>query len=854
VLPDSRNVTNIYHLNGLLATNVGARAYPVSYKYDSQGRLLRMTTWTNYPSSGAANTDWKYSGQRGFLTNKFFIGNFSKAEYGYTNSGRLLWRKWTRNVTTSYGYNAAGDLATVVYSDSTGNVTNTYDRPGRLKTVNQGTNVTTLLYNDAGPAVSETFNGLTLTNEFDALLRRTNVALLTNSTLAFRHSYVFDSASRLSSVEFGTNRAGYTYLTNSPLVETMGFTNGSTLRLTVSNRYDNLNRLTTKDNRTNSASLVRFNYGYNAANQRTGNTNVDNSYWVYQYDNLGQVISGKRYWSDGTPVAGQQFEYKFDDIGNRRYARSGGDTNGSNLRQEDYVVVTGNQYTSRTVPGYLDVLGSAATNANVAVNERLAERQGEYFRGEAAFNNTSASLWASVTNVALLPGVTLDVATNSVSSLFIPKTPQNFIHDWDGNLTNDGRFAYYWDGENRLSRMESLTNSTPSNSWRKVLFSYDHQGRRVSKVVSNWTAGTWSNALTLRFIYDGWNLLGEFNNTTSASPLLLRSYAWGTDLTGTLQGAGSVGGLVAMTDHSGVIGGLASTHFPCYDGNGNVVALVNAADGSVTAQYEYGPFGTLLRTTGPLAFLNPLRFSTKYHDDEVGVVYYGYRYYSPALGRWANRDPIDENGGLSLYAFLKNDGLSATDKLGHECNRSGRHSTVAVTVPHADFAFLNASIGEIGSSATAQTLVDAVKKKKGNCDCVSRLVIAAHGAPGYFEITGGGTNTSDTLQANVIGSPNAFPIFQALDRTVCFCRPCHIYFLICQLGNGNGLNFLHAVAKSTGCTVVAPVGFVDVQDLNLPLGNVVYKSYVNGTGPIIPRDQAWTVVSPAGNVGRPFGN
>ncbi len=27
------------------------------------------------------------------------------------------------------------------------------------------------------------------------------------------------------------------------------------------------------------------------------------------YDKLAQATSGKRYWNDGTPVAGQQFEY-----------------------------------------------------------------------------------------------------------------------------------------------------------------------------------------------------------------------------------------------------------------------------------------------------------------------------------------------------------------------------------------------------------------------------------------------------------------------------------------------------------------------------------------------------------------
>ena len=39
---------------------------------------------------------------------------------------------------------------------------------------------------------------------------------------------------------------------------------------------------------------------------------------------------------------------------------------------------------------------------------------------------------------------------------------------------------------------------------------------------------------------------------------------------------------------------------------------------------------------------NPFRFSTKYFDAETGLYYYGYRYYSPNLGRWISRDPIGE--------------------------------------------------------------------------------------------------------------------------------------------------------------------------------------------------------------------
>lgn len=36
------------------------------------------------------------------------------------------------------------------------------------------------------------------------------------------------------------------------------------------------------------------------------------------------------------------------------------------------------------------------------------------------------------------------------------------------------------------------------------------------------------------------------------------------------------------------------------------------------------------------------RFSTKYYDAKADLYYYGYRYYSPSLGRWISRDPIKE--------------------------------------------------------------------------------------------------------------------------------------------------------------------------------------------------------------------
>ncbi len=61
---------------------------------------------------------------------------------------------------------------------------------------------------------------------------------------------------------------------------------------------------------------------------------------------------------------------------------------------------------------------------------------------------------------------------------------------------------------------------------------------------------------------------------------------------------------------------------------------------------------------------NPFRFSTKYTDLETGLIYYGNRYYGSREGRFINRDPIQEQGGLNLYGFAGNNSVSHWDLLG----------------------------------------------------------------------------------------------------------------------------------------------------------------------------------------------
>ena len=128
--------------------------------------------------------------------------------------------------------------------------------------------------------------------------------------------------------------------------------------------------------------------------------------------------------------------------------------------------------------------------------------------------------------------------------------------------------------------------------------------------------------------------------------------------------------------------------------SGSISALVDSADGTLDAKYEYAAFGETLRVGGTaIADDNPFRFSTKYLDSDgarkrvdgdaegvarraeeagapwalmrqSGLIYYGFRYYSPSLGRVLNRDPIGELGGTNLYGFVENDPVNGWDYLG----------------------------------------------------------------------------------------------------------------------------------------------------------------------------------------------
>src|SRR5438094_5567000 len=135
-----------------------------------------------------------------------------------------------------------------------------------------------------------------------------------------------------------------------------------------------------------------------------------------------------------------------------------------------------------------------------------------------------------------------------------------------------------------------------------------------------------------RPLYDGMRVIQQRNSGNTPTV----SYTRGNDLSGSLEGVGGIGGLLARS-HGYSSGSWTGHNFYHADGGGNITMLIdNAGTPNVTATYRYDPFGNSISATGTNAVNNVYRFSSKERHAGSGMYYYGYRFYDPNLQRWPN--------------------------------------------------------------------------------------------------------------------------------------------------------------------------------------------------------------------------
>ena len=225
----------------------------------------------------------------------------------------------------------------------------------------------------------------------------------------------------------------------------------------------------------------------------------------------------------------------------------------------------------------------------------------------------------------------MDMTVNEVS--FTP------TYDADGNQTrirtSTGIWEISYDANDRPVAFTSQDGRTA------ITCGYDYQGRRFEKKVT--VNGTISGHC--RYLYRGYLQVAELD-LMHPEPLLVKSYLWDpTEPTATR--------VLMLTNWKN--GGTTIDQHLCFmhDALKNVTSIFDDYQ-TRRARYEYAPFGRLIAAERNMAQESRFRFSCEYMDDELGLVYYNYRHLNPTDGRWINRDPIQEQGGWNLYAFIRN--------------------------------------------------------------------------------------------------------------------------------------------------------------------------------------------------------
>lgn len=694
--------------------------YPTWTEYDAAGRLSRLHTYRNadgsinfynstWPSGAGPGdtTSWTYhSGTE--LVNRKLDASGNGPTFYYNGWGRMYART---NAQTNTNENFSYDLAGMLTSAANRSFVN--DAKGRVTWISADTTENdpyahTIFYEANGSYITDTAtNPLDATagthvvkSIFDPLGRQIGVEYTYtpnggSSQLILKDQWSYGAKSKMQSISSNGGVANwghvdYTYTGSTDWLQNIQFKSGpgGSINLTATRTPDDLGRLTTTSTIRGDSTMLptafgKFDYTYGAVDaspaqnrgKREKATLANDAFWKYEYNERGEVTSGSKKWWGGLneSVAGAQFAYNFDAIGNRTSTTING-------QSATYTPNNLNQYTSRTIPGVVDVTGSfsddsVSVSPNAAglaltVHTETSGTSQKQFHRQLTVNNSSGPVWQPVDVIVVKSGGIEgeDEIRKEQRHAFVSKSPEASSYDKEGNLKTSGSWIYGWSLSNRLLTASRSAVNYQSAPGIAATYGYDRIGRRVSKQVVetvitlvNGSPVTTTTERKSSFVWDGWRLIAEWD-TTLTTPVLLRTYHWGVDMSGTMEGAGGVGGLLAMVDHTAA-GGPKTYHY-VYDGNGNVVALFDRAANTVAAEYEYGPFGEGLRASGSIIETNPFRFSTKYHDTETGLLYYGFRFYEPNRGRWINRDPIQEEGGKNLCAFVLNDPIGFVDELG----------------------------------------------------------------------------------------------------------------------------------------------------------------------------------------------
>jgi RHS repeat-associated protein len=308
----------------------------------------------------------------------------------------------------------------------------------------------------------------------------------------------------------------------------------------------------------------------------------------------------------------------------------------------------------------------------------------------------------------------------------VPVAQESWAYDPTGNWESysqlTGKQTRVHDKGNRLMQMDRPYSGTDypivQDACGRMTLMAD--GINIASKAVTWDA--WNRVTAVQgygsYAYDGLSRRNVESPAGGAATAVYYSDAWkplqkGTVEEGTtpqeqfLWGARHRDELVRRDRAPSGSGPLTETRYVLMDYFSP--AAITDETGTVTERYQFSAFGlrSILapdfspRYTSECAF--EFAFQGQFLDPSTGLMDYGYRYYSPPLGRWLSKDPIGIQGGLNIYAFVGNAPVQATDYLGLVDDWTGKISPTTMSI--IDCSSFN---GSIDPSQFAQGVLSAL--------------------------------------------------------------------------------------------------------------------------------------------------
>lgn len=471
------------------------------YAYDAAGNLSSRTD----PNSHA--TSWNYDLDRRATSRTNPVGTWNLT---YDANGNLKTKETplgsssptTGDGTIIYGYDRMSRLTSVDYSDTTPDVSRTYDLAGRLQTMVDGAGTVTYTYDDADRVtdISRTGGGAGINGTFH--YDYDNAGNIAGRTYpdASSATQAFDDDGRLASVTSGVVTTTFTYdaagnLTTVTLPSGNGYI--------ASRAFDRAGRLTTVENAKAGSVLSKFLWTLDAAGNpakvQTTRGGSD-AYEAYEYDARNRLkASCYDISASATDCSGatNAITYAYDKVSNRtQEIRSG---NVGNTGTIDYSYNSADQLTASTKAGQSTTYNYDA-NGNVAsigsrtfisdLADRLIATTSSGTTSTYSYDGDDNRLSSTTTAGLDVRYVWDPFAETGLPELALERTPsgalvRRYVNGPIGAISlTDSTTTFYYH-EDPLGSITDVTEASGAAQWR---YSYEAFGAQRSAVNVSGTA------------------------------------------------------------------------------------------------------------------------------------------------------------------------------------------------------------------------------------------------------------------------------------------------------------------------------------------------------------------------------